>query len=89
VGLKDRVSKLERRTPPPAPRTGSFAEEIRAIDAEIRKLEVEMRAEGIDPYAEAPLDEGTRAFMESLKGLSLDEQIKALEAGIAREEAKR
>jgi hypothetical protein len=80
VGLKDRVSKLERRTPPPAPCIGSFAEEIRAIDAEIRQLEEEMRTEGMDP------DECLRDVDVSIP---LDEHIAMLEEEIAREEAKR
>ena len=74
MGLKDRVSKLEGRTPPPSEATGSFAEEIRAIDEELA---------GAEPGEE------TRAFCESLDGLSLDEKIRALEEEIAREEVGR
>jgi hypothetical protein len=81
MGLKDRVSKLEGRTPPPSEATGSFAEEIRAIDAEIRAIDEELA--GAEPGEE------TRAFCESLDGLSLDEKIRALEEEIAREEVGR
>jgi hypothetical protein len=82
--LESRLRALEGRggksKRPPTSRT---AEEFRAIDAEIRDLEEEMRAEGIDPRE--TLGE-VQAFLEGVEGLSLDEKIRALEEEIAREE---
>jgi hypothetical protein len=82
--LARRLRALEGRDPqePPASRT---QEEIRTIDAEIRKLEREMSAAGLCPQ-DKPGE--VQAFLETLKGLTLDEQIANLEAEIAREEAE-
>jgi hypothetical protein len=78
VGSLDRrLRALEERTP--APRPSGLAEEVRALDAEIRALDEALA--GREP------DEETEAFFESLEGLSLDEKIRALEEEIARVEA--
>jgi hypothetical protein len=76
--LESRLRALEARSP--TPRSGGLAEEVRTIDAEIRALDEELEG------TEGPLDEETRAFFESLEGLSLDEKIAALEEEIARGE---
>jgi hypothetical protein len=82
VGSLDRrLRALEGRTPAPPP--GGLCEEIWAIDAEIRTLEREMKASGIDPQ---PTPGEVQAFLERFEGLALDEQIAALEDEIAREE---
>jgi hypothetical protein len=84
-GRARRVRRLEtqarERGRPPGP--SRTQEEIRAIDAEIARLERELRAEGIDPW---PKPGVVQAYMESLEGLTLDEKIAYLEAEIAREE---
>jgi hypothetical protein len=77
--LKNRLRALEARhheqQRPPAP--GTAQEEIRVIDAEIRKLQREMRAAGIDP---------DQCLRDVDVGLPLDEHIAMLEAEIAQEE---
>jgi hypothetical protein len=75
--LESRVSKLEqgsRRRPAPS-RTQL---EIWAIDAELRRLERELKALGVDP---------SECWRGAPAGLPLDEHIAMLEAEIAQEEA--
>lgn len=83
-GRARRVRRLEtqarERGRPPTSRT---LEEIRAIDAQIARLDAEIRALGGDPQ---PSPAEVQAFMERFKGLTLDETIEALEEEIAREE---
>ena len=81
--LERRLRALEVCNLQEEPPTSGTLEEIRAIDAEIARLEREMLAEGIDPQS-TPGE--VEEFMESLEGLTLDEKIAALEAEIAREE---
>jgi hypothetical protein len=87
-GRARRVRRLETRARergrPPAP--SRTQEEAWAIDAEIARLEREMRTEGIDPNHESA---AVQEFMERFEGLSLDEKIAALEAEIEREELER
>jgi hypothetical protein len=73
--LEERGRELER---PPTSRT---LEEVRAIDAEIARLEREMRAEGIAPYREP-----ARTWTNSAghPTLSLDEHIAMLEEELGR-----
>lgn len=78
---KSRLRTLEGRSAS-APPPGRAQQEIQAIDAELRRIEDEMRACGEDPHAEP--DPETRAFFESLEGLTLDEKIEALERELAR-----
>jgi hypothetical protein len=66
-----------------SPASGTAQEEIRAIDAEIARLEREMRAQGIDPWAK-PDRTWTNSAGHPM--LSLDEHIAMLEEEIAREE---
>jgi hypothetical protein len=78
VGSLDRrLRALEDRNPQEPP-TSRMLEEIRAIDAEIARLESEMRAEGIDPE---------ERLQDVDVSIPLDEHIAMLEAEIAREEA--
>ena len=71
--LNGRVQRLEERNREPT-RPTRTQQEVWAIDAEIRNIEAEMRAEGMDPD-------------EYLRGVSvempLDEHIAMLEAEIA------
>ena len=81
-GRARRVRRLETqarergRTAPPS-RT---QEELRTIDAEIRRLEEEMRAEGIDPYR---MPDRTQTNSAGHPTLSLDEHVAMLEEEIA------
>jgi predicted nucleic acid-binding Zn-ribbon protein len=78
------VRRLEERSREvESPPTSETLQEIRAIDAEIARLEREMRAAGIDPQ-DTPAE--VEAFFARFKGLTLDEKIEALEQEIAREE---
>jgi hypothetical protein len=70
----------ERGRPPAPSRT---QEEVWAIDAEIARIEREMKAEGVDPYREP---DRTWTNSAGHPTLSLDEHIAMLEAEIAREE---
>jgi hypothetical protein len=86
AGLGGRVSRLEERSRAAArPVPSRTQQEIRAIDAEIRELEREMRADGVDPYRDA-----TRASWAAWRNsaghptLPLDEHIAMLEAEIER-----
>jgi hypothetical protein len=82
-GRVRRVRRLEtqarERGRPPAP--SRTQEEIWAIDAEIARLEREMRAQGIDPYREP---DRTRTNSAGHPTLSLDEHIAMLEEEIGR-----
>jgi hypothetical protein len=82
--LESRLRALEERTREPQRHpTSRTLEEIRAIDAEIARLEREMRAHGIDPYRKP---DRTQTNSAGHPKLSLDEHIALLEAEIAREE---
>lgn len=77
--LDGRVRRLEanRRGKPPerSPHTSRTLEEARALDAEIRELEMEMRAHGIDPY---------ECLREVYVDMPLEEHIAKLEEEIAK-----
>ncbi len=74
-GLNGRVQRLEARERARPPVPSRTPEEAWAIDAEISKLEREMRAEGMDP------DECLRGVSVDLP---LDEHIALLEEEIER-----
>jgi hypothetical protein len=90
VGSLDRrLRTLEERGREPQgqpPGSASFAtaEEIRAIDAEIRRIEGKMRAEGMDPCRKPDIGAWTNSAGHLT--LSLDEHIAMLEAEIAERE---
>jgi hypothetical protein len=73
--LETRARERGRTTP-----SSPTQEEIRAIDAEIARLEREMRAEGIDPYR---MPDRTQTNSAGHPTLSLDEHIAMLEEEIA------
>jgi hypothetical protein len=74
--LESRLRALERRNPQEPPTSGAL-EEIRAIDAEIARLEGEMRAAGTDPYRKP---DKTWTNSAGHPTLTLDEHITQLEA---------
>jgi hypothetical protein len=77
-----RVRRLEERgREVESPPTSETLQEIRAIDAEIAKIEEEMKALGKNPQ-DTPAE--VEAFFARFKGLTLDEKIKALEEEIGR-----
>ena len=79
-----RVRRLEERgREVESPPTSEALQEIRAIDAEIARLEDKIRALGKNPQ-DTPAEVG--AFFARFEGLTLDEKIEALEGEIAREE---
>jgi hypothetical protein len=78
--LGRRVQRLEAREPGRPP--SRTQEEVWAIDAEIRKLERDVRAEGGDPYREP---DGTWTNSAGHPTLSLDEHIAMLEAELEEE----
>jgi hypothetical protein len=86
VGSLDRrLRTLEERGREPQrqpPGSAGTAEEIRAIDAEIARLEREMRAEGTDPYREP---DGTWTNSAGHPTHTLDEHIAMLEAELEEE----
>jgi hypothetical protein len=81
--LKNRLRTLEQRSlePQRQPPSGSFAEEVRAIDAEIARIEREMKALGMDPYRKP---DRTWTNSAGHPTLSLDEHIAMLEEEIGR-----
>ncbi len=81
MGLRDRVRRLEARTPRPAPaslRSGpTTLDEIRVLEADIRRLEA-----GMDPD-ELRKSRAQDAVLDGrLQGLELDEKIAAVEREI-------
>jgi GH24 family phage-related lysozyme (muramidase) len=82
-GRARRVRRLEERNREPIrPAPSRTQEEIRAIDAEIARLEREMRAEGIDPYREP---DGTWTNSAGHPTHTLDEHIAMLEVELEEE----
>ena len=76
-GRARRVRRLEaRRVPERPPATSRTQEEARALDAEIRALEREVKARGDDP------DDRGRAELDTYADLPLEEQIAAIEKEI-------
>lgn len=77
--LEAKTKRLEAQRRPP----GRLALEIRAIDAEIARIERELMQAGVDPYALC----ADNAF-EPIAGETLEERIARIEAEIAEEEGE-
>lgn len=79
MGLRDRVRRLEAHMPAPTPAqpAPTTLGMIRALEADIRRLEA-----GMDPDEVRAAREADAAFMASLKPLGTDEKVAAVEREI-------